>query len=237
MACINGSAGHVPVGRMSLVTAALIAALSIPLCASTALAAGSVSGQITRSDTHAGIGGARVQFWDLNANNDGPVATATADGNGNYSQNLPDGSYALVTQNSQGYINKIWNNIPCSAVCDTNSFTAVMVAGVAITGFNFALDPGGAQISGTITSSAPGNPPIAGALVFFLGLNADIPFATATTDSSGNYTSDGGSVTGSVLVFTANGQGFQDEAYNNHKCSIDACDTDTVDPVPRRSAR
>src|SRR5580765_4300763 len=98
MACISGSAGHVSVGRTSLVTAALIAALLIPLCASTALAAGSISGRITDSSTLAGIGGARVQFWDLNANNDGPVATATADGNGNYSQNLPDGSYALVTQ-------------------------------------------------------------------------------------------------------------------------------------------
>ncbi len=204
-----------------------MAALLIPGYASNALASGSISGQITSSVTHTGIAGAMVQFYDLNGDSDGPVATATADGGGNYSQNLPDGSYGVLTQNAQGYINKVWNNISCSATCDVNSLTPVVVSGGAVTGISFDLDPGG-RIAGTITNSATGNP-IAGALVFFLDSGTDIAFSTATTDNLGHYISDGGTITGSVFVVTANGQGFQDESYNNRKCTVDICDT--ADPV------
>src|SRR5882672_7546109 len=105
MVCINGSAAHIPVRRMALMRAAF-AALLIPLCASTALAAGSISGQITNSVTHVGIAGAKVQFYDMNSDIDTPI-TVTADGSGNYSQNLPDSAYAVLTQAPQGYINKI----------------------------------------------------------------------------------------------------------------------------------
>src|SRR6185436_15650166 len=103
------------------VTAALAAALVIPGYASNVLVAGSISGQITSSVTHAGIAGAKVQFYDLNGDSDFPFATATADGGGNYSQNLPDGSYGVLTQNAQGYINQIWNSIWCSANCDVDN--------------------------------------------------------------------------------------------------------------------
>src|SRR5262245_46800136 len=118
MAGVNGSAAGVR--WKSLVKAALTAALFVPLCASTVLAAGSISGQITSSASHAGIPFAKVQFYELSANSNAPSATATADANGNYSQNLPDGTYGVLTQNTGGYINKIWNNVSCSAVCDVN---------------------------------------------------------------------------------------------------------------------
>ena len=138
--------------------------------------------------THTGIAGAMVQFWDMNDNVDGPVAIATADGGGNYSQNLPDSTYGVVTQNAQGYINKIWNNVSCSATCDVDSLTHVVVSGGAVTGINFDLSPGG-RIAGTITSSATGNP-IVGALVFFLDSGGNFAFSTATTDSLGHYLSE-----------------------------------------------
>ena len=224
---INDSAVRVRVRRTSLARAALAAALLIPGYASNALAAGSISGQITSSVTHSGIAGARVQFYNLTSDDDLPV-TATADGSGNYSQNLPDGSYGVLTQNTQGYINKIWNNVACSATCDVNSLTPVVVSGGAVTGINFELDPGGGRIAGTITSSATGNP-IAGALVYFLDSGGNVPFSTATTDGAGHYVSDGGTATGSVFVLTQNGQGYQDESYNNHKCSVNSCDA--ADPV------
>src|SRR4051794_16033381 len=163
MVRINGSAVHVPVRRMVLIRAALMAALSIPLCASTGLAAGSISGQITDSVTHNGIADAKVWLFDLNSNIDTPIV-ATADGTGHYSLNLPDSSYAVLTHAPQGYINQIWNNVSCSAVCDTNALTPVVVSGGAVTNINFALVSGGGRISGTITSSVTGNP-IVGATV------------------------------------------------------------------------
>jgi hypothetical protein len=229
MVRIDGSAAaHVPVRRMSLVKASLAAALLVPLCASSALAAGSISGQITDSVTHVGIANAKVQFYNLNSNND-PI-TATADGNGNYSQSLPDGSYGVITQAGQGYINQIWNNISCSAVCDVESLTPVVVSGAPVSGINFALASGGGRIAGTITSSANGNP-IVGARVYFIDSGQNVPFSTAITDGSGHYISDAGSVTGDVYVVTQNLQGFQDEGWDNHKCTIDGCHGSSSDPV------
>jgi len=227
MTRIDGAAARDRFRWITLVRAALMAALLVPGYVSDALAAGAVSGQITSSVTHSGIAGATVQFYDVNSNDSFPVATATADGGGNYVQNLPDGSYGVLTQNTQGYINKIWNNISCSATCDVNSLTPVVVSGGAVTGISFQLDPGG-RIAGTITASATGNP-IAGALVYFLDSAGNVPFSMATTDSQGHYTSDGGTATGSVFVITGNGQGYQDESYNDHKCTLFACSA--ADPV------
>ena len=224
----TGSIAHIRVPRLSLVRAAVIAALFLPVSASTAPAAGSVSGQITNSVTHVGIAGARVLIYDLNANAE-PI-TVTADGSGNYSQNLPDGAYALLTQNAQGYINQIWNSVSCSAVCNVASLTPVVVSGGAVTGINFALVPGGGRIAGTITNSVTGAP-IAGALVLFAGQGYGITFSTATTDASGHYVSEGGSVSGNVFVATDTGLRYQDEGYDNHKCKLDTCDPNTLNAV------
>jgi hypothetical protein len=226
---INGSAAHVSVRRLPLFSAAVAAALLVLGSAANALAAGSIGGQITDSATHAGIAGAQVQFYDLNANDNFPFATATADVNGNYSQTVPNGTYGVLTQNTQGYINKIWNDVSCSATCDVNSIVPVVVSGGAVTGIDFALDSNGGRISGTITSSA--GAPIVGALVYFIDSGQNVPFSTAMTDASGHYLSDGGSVTGNVFVQTQNGQGFQDEGYNNHKCTLGGCGGSPPDSV------
>ena len=65
--------------------------------------------------------------------------------------------------------------------------------------------------------------------MFFIDGGGNFPFSTATTDNLGHYVSDGGTDTGNVFVITASGQGYQDESYNNHKCTIETCDT--ADPV------
>src|SRR6478609_7400759 len=139
MTLADRSAAGVRVRRSSLVRAALAATLFILASASNALAAGGISGKITNSVTLAGIPGAKVQFYDLIGNSDYPIATATADGSGNYLQALPDGTYGVLTQNTQGYINQIWQNISCSAICDVDNLTPVVVSGGAISNINFAL--------------------------------------------------------------------------------------------------
>ena len=225
MTRINDSAARVRARWISPVRLTLVAALFVAGYASNALAAGSISGQVTDSVTHVGVAGAKVAFFDVNANDDFPVATAITDGSGNYLQNLPAGSYGVVagsSATSPGYISEAWNGISCSATCDVNSITPVVVAGSAVTSINFALVAGGGRISGTITSSVTGLP-IANAIVVFVDSNGNVPFTFATTDGSGHYISDGGSVAGNVLVFTANGQGYQDEVYNN--CKLATCST------------
>jgi hypothetical protein len=198
-----------------------MAAAFLGPAASDALATGSISGQVKDSGTTVGIPGAQVQFFDLNSNANLPVATATADGSGHYTQNLPDSTYGVLTHAPGSYINQIWSGISCSAVCNigTNggNITHVVIAGNAVTGIDFSLVPGGGQIAGTVTSSATGLP-LAGVTVLILDGNGNVPFASAITNASGQYLTDGGSISGSVFVITLNSLGYQDESYNNHKC-------------------
>ncbi len=125
--------------RVSLV--ALIAAAVLCGVAGDALAATSVSGRVTSATTTLGLPNTVVNIFDLDA--DRVVLTATTDGTGNYTASVPPGTYAVYTQALGGYINQIYNNVPCSAVCDTNTITPVVVASSAIAGINFSLSPGG----------------------------------------------------------------------------------------------
>ena len=196
-----------------LLTAALLIALTTYPSATTPTV-GSISGQVTSNTTALGLANAVIQVYDLNADDFRPEK-ATTDSSGNYTLNLPPGTYAVLTQNTQGYINEIYPNVPCSAVCDTSGVTFLELGTDAITGIDFGLDPGG-RISGTVTNAANGQP-IAGIRVFAIG-PGEFPFATGITDASGNYITDGGSATGNVWILTENNLGFQNEAYDDVKC-------------------
>src|SRR5262249_23125082 len=155
----------------------------------TALASGTISGQVKDSVTTVGIGGAQVEFYDLNGNSDFPVYTATADGTGHYTQSVPDGTYGVLTHAPGNYINQIWNGISCSAVCNIGSqganITHVVVAGNAVAGIDFSLVSGGGQVAGTVTSTATGLP-LAGVTVYVIDAGGNVPFASAVTDASGH---------------------------------------------------
>src|SRR5262249_40184227 len=118
----------------------ILLTVALTSVAADAFAAGSISGRVTSSTTGNGLGGTVIQVFDINA--DRFAFTATADGMGFYTVDLPPGSYALLTQNTQGYINEIWDNIQCSAVCDVNSITPIAIGTDPVTNINFVLDPG-----------------------------------------------------------------------------------------------
>ena len=214
----------------SLVKTALIAAALLAGVSTQAFAAGSISGRVTGSDAPSGLAGTVVQFYDLITDNGSFTTPVTTDGSGNYTANLPAGTYAVLTQDTHGYINEIYNNLPCSAVCDPSTLTPIVVTdGGAITGINFVLDPGG-RITGKVTQ-ADGTTPIAGVRVNFADPNGQVIFTSAITDGSGNYISDGGTATGNVFAFTTNTQGYVDEVYNNLPCSN--CEVTVVGtPIP-----
>jgi len=193
---------------------------------SNALASGSISGHLQDAGTNAAIVGAQVYFHDLNHDDILFVAAATTDASGNYSQNLPDGDYAVLTHAPGTYINQFWNGLSCSAVCDIGSngqnITPVTVAGNVKTGIDFSLVSGGGGIAGTVTNSV--GSPLAGVTVFMLDSHQGVPFASGITDGAGHYTV-AGSVTGNVFVATLNSLGYQDESYNNHKCANLNCNS------------
>ncbi|MCC7008870.1 MAG: carboxypeptidase regulatory-like domain-containing protein, partial [Acidobacteria bacterium] len=199
----------------------LLAALAAN--APNASADGTISGRVTSSTTSLGIAGTKV--WAFSMNDDVAVNT-TVDGSGNYSLSLPAGSYGVFTQNTQGYINEIWNNVQCSAVCDLEAITPLDVTTGAITNIDFVLDPGG-RIAGRVTSGGVGIP---GITVTFYDPSGEADFTSAVTDSDGNYISDGGTATGSIFVRTENDLGYQDEVWNDIKCLW--CDATEGTPVP-----
>ena len=196
----------------------LAAAQPADLRAGGASTAGSISGRVTNSATGLGMPNVGLHFYDLNANLDGPSAIATTDANGDYTVNVANSDWGIITQNTVGFINKIYNNVPCSAVCDVNIITPVTVTNNAVTGIDFVLDPGGGRISGTVTSSATGLP-IANIRVNFVDPGPNVVFTSGVTDTNGFYITDGGSATGNVWAFTENAQGYRNEAYNNVACA------------------
>ena len=66
---------------------------------------------------------------------DGAIFTASASTNaaGNYTiTGLPTGSYRLMTSNSQGFINEIYDNLQCRGSC-TSTNAATLGSPVAVT--------------------------------------------------------------------------------------------------------
>ena len=216
---------------VSLVKTALLAAALLTGIATDVFAAGSISGRVTGSNAPAGLQGTVIQAFNLTTNDDSPTTIATTDASGNYSGNVPAGTYIVFTQDIHGYINKIWNNLPCSAVCnitDNDLLTnAVVVTNSAITGINFVLDPGG-RIRGHVSSSAAGNPPIAGIVVNFTDPSGDFAFTKGVTDSSGNFISEGGTTDGTVRAYTSSTLPYQDEIYDNIKLASGSVTTGTA---------
>ncbi len=220
--CLRSGRALLPGSRLAklVLTLALLALGSVP-----AFAQGSISGRVTSSTTGLGLAGTLIFTSNVST---GATASTTTNGTGNYTLPLPAGSYTIFTRNSLGYINEIYDNVKCSATCNTSGVTPISVATSAVTGIDFVLDPG-SRIEGTITNTANGQP-IANVAVLFFDSTGHTHFASAFTDNAGHYISDGGSGTGSVYVMTQNTVGFQNEVYNNVKCI--ACDPTTGSQVP-----
>ena len=145
-------------------------------------------------------------------------STASTDAFGNYltAVGLRPGTYYVRTSNSLGYLNEVYDNLPCVIPCSLTGATGVAVAGSAtVGGINFGLTQGG-RVTGTVVDAAT--------LLPLQGINVGIAdaagrtIASGTTDASGTYISGAGLPSGTYYARTNNGQGYQDEIYNNVKC-------------------
>lgn len=175
---------------------------------------GTISGTVTGSGMP--LPNTEVHFYNLAGSGDGVAAIATTNGVGVYSVNLPPGAYAFITQNTLGYINEVYDNIQCSAVCDLSGMVPTLVTNGSNLVANFDLEPGG-RIAGRITDFATGLG-IAGVKVYFVPPSGEVAFTTATTDANGDYLSNGGTATGTVFAATFNALGYQNEVWNDVKC-------------------
>ncbi len=188
-------------------------------------AQGVISGTVTDSATGAALSDVEVDIYDSNGN---LFTKGWTDANGNYSSSdgLPIGTYYAGTVNWAGYYDELYDNLPCTGGCKVTAGTPIAVTADAATGgIDFALDPGGGRISGTVTDSLTPT-----------GLSAvtvDIYDATGNRvtgghpDASGSYTTQGGLPAGTYYARTANSIGYLDELYDDLPCVSGDCDITT----------
>ena len=109
---------------------------------------------------------------------------AQTDANGAWHtlEGLLPGTYFART--SSGYLDELWNNLPCEPFCTVTAGTPIVVGASPVTGIDFALGRLGA-ISGTIVESGTGQP-LANVMVVARSNSAPFP-AIASTASDGTY--------------------------------------------------
>jgi hypothetical protein len=119
---------------------------------------GGLAGQVTDADTSTGLASVYVQVFGSSG---GYFGYQMADASGEWAtaRNLPPGAYTVSTENYAGYVDEIWDDIPCPGgwpgYCGGLSLGTPIdvVAGTTTSGIDFALDAGGG-IAGRVTDAA-----------------------------------------------------------------------------------
>jgi hypothetical protein len=177
---------------------------------------GRISGTITSSENSQPLPGVNVSFFNASGQQ---VGNAQTDGTGKFLTfgGLPTGTYYAKTNNSQGLVDKIYNNILCAA-CSAATGTPISVTvGAETTGVDFAL-AAGARIGGTITDSSSGAP-VANARVDVFASNGFF-VTSAQTGSNGKYVTNAGMGAGTYYARANTAQGHIAKMYNNVDCPV-----------------
>jgi hypothetical protein len=178
---------------------------------------GSISGTL-RSGPVAPIVGATVQVYNgLGI----PVGQISTNASGNYQVNtLPSGSFFVRTQQSLGFVDQVFNALPCSGYCDVLSGTPVPVSSGLGTGLvDFTLT-GGSSISGRVSNINNGSG-IALARVVAFDTGGFIAGQTQA-NASGDY-SIAGLQPGTYRLRTANLSGFVNQVHSGVSCTPTPC--------------
>jgi hypothetical protein len=190
-----------------------------------------IFGKIKDAATNDPLNGLLVDMYNASGNR---IDFEAPDFAGNYSSlvGLPEGTYFLKTLNQRGYLDELYEEIPCVASrCNPLLGTPIFVKPGSNANIDFALSKG-SGISGRIVESSNGLPlNDVGVLMF------DPSFSLSTfgvTDACGKYTSIHGMLAGKYIVNTDNFFGFIDELYDDVHC-FSGCDFSKANPVALNS--
>ncbi len=190
--------------------------------------AGALSGAVTETSTGGPLTGIGIEVWSSGGSF---VASSSTDTSGIYTVGgLATGAY-FVTTTSSGYINQLYDGLPCEGGCDPTVGTPVATAVNSTTRhIDFALDRG-AILAGTVTAAASGGP--------LSNVRVDIWVADGQrvdydyTDATGGYAVDG-LPSGTFFVTTDNNASYMDELYDDLQCpggGFSGCNPTTGTPV------
>jgi hypothetical protein len=205
----------------------MLLVLALLLGAWTAVAdAQTIAGTVTDAGTGAPLAGVSVVVY---AGGGSYVTETSTNVQGSYTTPVVvPGTYYLRTVNSVGYIDELYNNIPCpggSCPAVTTGTAVSAVGGSTTPDVDIALTLGG-TISGVITNAATGLP-VANVTVNVYRANGAGTGSGVVTDASGAYFKTS-LPTGMYYVRTSNAQGYVDELYNNAPCVGGSCPSVTT---------
>ncbi|HEX7152071.1 MAG TPA: carboxypeptidase regulatory-like domain-containing protein [Thermoanaerobaculia bacterium] len=177
-----------------------------------------IAGRVTIASTGEPLG--NVEIGVFNSQGQRVTSAMTDEATGDYSAAVQGGTYYVRTFASfsyPGYVDELWNNIPCSS-CNVTTGTAVQTTlGSVTSGIDFAL-AGGGSISGRLVEDGTGTP-IDGATVLVYNANGTLT-TYGTTDANGDYTTVNALQSGNYYV-VATPFGYTRELYNNLPCPDD----------------
>ncbi len=174
----------------------------------------SIGGTVTVSETGEPLGSIQVEAYDSHG-----YSTQSGFSNieGDYQiDGLLPGQYFLVTDNSWGFLNELYDNLPFNLYVTsiTDGDPVVVDIGLVTTGIDFALDLGGA-IEGMVQSETTGEP-IEGVRVYLYTSSGSILWQHADTDESGRYSLER-LAEGSYYVFAWSPE-YRDELFDDLPC-------------------
>lgn len=189
---------------------------------------GQVEGLVTDAVTTAPLASVNVEVLSASGN---WVASAASDGSGRYAVGgLAAGTYFVRTRSSGGYMDELYNDVPCpGGSCAASGGTSVTVAAPGATvGVDFALTPGG-QITGVVIAQDTGQP-LGSADVALYDARGDY-LRNAFTDPAGTY-AFGGLSAGTYFVRAGNvADDYIGELFDDLPCPGQQCAATSGTPV------
>ncbi len=174
---------------------------------------GGIAGTITDAATGAPLPGVTVNLFDTSGS---PVTSAITNTEGQYlTGDVPTGSYHARTTNALGYLDELFDDLPCAVGCAVTSGTVITHTLGTTGGFaDFGLSPGNV-ISGSV-ATAEG--PLPNATVTIHAADG-APVVSVTTDGSGQYASPA-LPTAFYFARTGNAAGYADELFDDIACAV-----------------
>ena len=186
---------------------------------------GEVAGIVIDTATQLPIAGVEV----LVVTEDGePLASGTTDPMGHYvtQPRLTPFNYRVMTANTLGYVDEVWDDHPCDVSCDPGSGDIVQVLPGSQTAADFDLVLGGRVAGGVFTRS--GGLPLPGAQVSIW--NAAGQFVDGLgTDAMGGFLSRG--LPAGTYHALAGRTGYETQLYSNRPC-WPSCQVTSGTPIP-----
>ena len=192
-------------------------------------AGGNITGNITDSSTALPLAGILVGIHDDSGL---LIAFGASSVTGDYSilSGLPTGGFFAATGNLEGYVDELFDDIPCTGgLCTiTNGLPIAVTLGATTGSIDFALSPGG-TFSGRVSKAADGTP--LGDVFILAHSSSGELIGTGTTDANGRYTLASGLGTGSYRATTLNPLGLADQLFEALPCPESVCDVSVGTPI------